>query len=275
MLKARNPFPKIWNVIKYDFQYSARTFIPVYAVLLILSILRGLFSKTLVSVQAAEGSYQVYSQSTGIASFVLGFFFFIFYVAAFVVTIIILTKRYKQSMLGDEAYLNHSLPVTIGEHLWGHFLIDLFWFICCNLLTLLAFYLAFRKDLSSDWSLDFMRRLKEEFLTNGSETGLTNPASKIILTSIIVLVLDSLYISFVFVINSIGHFFGRNKTPAIILAIVILVFTYSKFSGLIFNAVEPHNFTSFAWTYILFNLFFVAAFFTSSWAILKFRLNLE
>lgn len=275
MLKARNPFPKIWNVMKYDFQYSARTFLPVYAVLVVLAILRGIFSKTMVSIETAEGSYQMYSQSTGFASIALGFFFFVFYAAAFVVTIIILTKRYKQSMLGDEAYLNLSLPVTIGEHLWGHFLISLFWFICCNLLTVLAFFLAFHKDLSSPWFMDFSRRLSEEFITNGASQGLANPAGKIVMSILTMLSLNSLYITFVFAINSIGHLCGRNKTPGKILAIIVLIFIYSKCSGIIFNVLEPHNYISFSWMYICYNLFFTIAFFASSWAILKFRLNLE
>lgn len=275
MLKPRNPFPKIWNVMKYDFQYSARTFLPVYAVLVVLAVLRGIFSKSMVSVDTAQGSYQMYSQNTGFASLAIGFFFFIFYVAAFVVTIIILTKRYKQSMLGDEAYLNLTLPVTVGEHLWGHFLIDMFWFLCCNLLTVLAFYLAFRKDISSEWFGAFLGNVKSELISGEIDQNFAHPAGKIALSLLILLSLNSLYISFVFVINSIGHLCGRNKTPGKIVAIIVLVFIYSKFFSIIGHGVNPQNYVSFSWTFILYNLFFVAAFFTSSWSILKFRLNLE
>ena len=37
--------------------------------------------------------------------------------AIFVMTIIMIVQRYSNSLLGDEAYFNHVLPVTVSEHI--------------------------------------------------------------------------------------------------------------------------------------------------------------
>ncbi|MBR5646833.1 MAG: hypothetical protein IKX23_09360 [Treponema sp.] len=136
--KIRNPFPNIGKVIKYEFKHSARVLIPLYAVLLLLGLLTGLSInkknyESLVSQinQNGSGMYSADIANILLTTF-LAFAIFAFITAITIVTIVIIAGRFKRSMNGEEAYLNLSLPVTMGEHLWGKFIMYALWAVICQ-----------------------------------------------------------------------------------------------------------------------------------------------
>ena len=65
---------------------------------------------------------------------------FVLFIASFVVSIFIIEKRFQKGMLGDEAYLNLSLPVTMGEHVWGRALAAFVWALGYVLINLLYYF---------------------------------------------------------------------------------------------------------------------------------------
>ena len=126
--KFRNPFPAVGKVFKYEMISAGRIILPLYAILLVMSLIIGLF---IMDKNLEVDSIGLF----GTAKTIIVILTCILYVVLFVVTISIIEKRYKKSMLGDEAYLNMTLPVTVGEHLWGRYLADMVWGIAYGIIS--------------------------------------------------------------------------------------------------------------------------------------------
>ena len=136
----RNPFPKIGKVIKYDLKHSSKKLLPLYGVLLALGLLTGLCISPERTQQFFDG--EIVSEhvlnSRDFITVSLGIAYYVVACIAAVMTIIAIARRFKQSMLEDEAYLNLSLPVTMGEHLWGKFITGFIWMFACCIVTFVS-----------------------------------------------------------------------------------------------------------------------------------------
>ena len=81
--------------------------------------------------------------------------------AIFVMAVILIVQRYKNSLLGDEGYFAHTLPVTASEHIASKAVAALVWVLLSGvalMLTglLIAVFSGSIKDLFSlDWGLFF------------------------------------------------------------------------------------------------------------------------
>ena len=106
---------------------------------MLLGLLAGLF----ISPNQREAFY-----GSGSASYTMGsrdfitvslfIAYIVFSCVAFVMTIVAIERRFKQSMLEEEAYMNLSLPVTMGEHLWGKFITGFIWMFVCFIVTFIS-----------------------------------------------------------------------------------------------------------------------------------------
>lgn len=84
------------KLLKYELKASARTFLPLYLALIVVSIIAGISGKT-SSVLAV-----------GISGFVMGGLF----ISLFVATIMVIVQRFSKNLLQDEGYLMFTLPVS-------------------------------------------------------------------------------------------------------------------------------------------------------------------
>lgn len=237
MNEMRNPFPYIGKVMKYEFKHSYRVLLPLYGVLLVLGFLTGISSdpeacEKIIRMAGSNFSMQYESQiqglSIGMARGLCGIAFGVLVIASAVITVVILERRFKTSMLGDEAYLNLSLPVTIGEQLWGRFLADLIWIAGCVVVVMISFLLCFMRYFSAE---GFKEVFSEIINTVTNEDGI--PLGVLIIDSIVIFITGSaLVITFVFFINSITHFFRKNKGFVAFVSAIILMIIYGKIGSL-------------------------------------------
>ena len=58
--------------------------------------------------------------------------------AIFVMTIIMIVQRYSNSLLGDEAYFNHVLPVSVAEHIGNKAISATLWIFVTILVAMLT-----------------------------------------------------------------------------------------------------------------------------------------
>ena len=226
----RNPFPRIGKVIKYEFKHSARTLLPLYGVLLVLGLLTGLsvnrnkYDKLMSSMFNNESfSYSVQGQEAAadFISAMLALAVMALTIAVSVITIVGLARRFKQSMLGEEAYLNLSLPLTMGEQLWGRLIMDFLWLLCCGVVICLSFLLCFVKMNLPEIFAEIRRQIPEL-----NETLMQSNLSIAKVTSLFVLmgITAGLWIiSFIFVANAITHLFKNNKSLVKIVAVIALL----------------------------------------------------
>jgi len=267
--KFRNPFPWIGKVFKYEMKHSMRILLPVYAAVIAIALLSGILIAGKSALSGAEnqsnnfnftytlnGINGTLSEATGFAMFL----FFIIVIASAVVSIIILVKRFKNGLLGDEAYLNLSLPVTIGEHLWGrifHIYIWSFAYIITMIISLLL--ISF-----SSWK-DIFRNL------NSNELNALLGIMLFILFGSLALIL------FIFLINAIGHLAKKHRTLVKLISLIVILSITSRIMGGI-------NYAFFQQTKNSIGLFYLMSIFwailsviygTATYFILKLKLNLE
>ena len=245
----RNPFPKIGKVIKYDFKHSSRKLLPLYGALLVLGLLTGLFANPLnlhdydyeESSTGAAFHIDVDTDSAGLAAkkeilaVCLAIAFAVFSIVCIVMTITAIARRFKQSMLEDEAYLNLSLPVTMGEHLWGKFIIAFFWLFCCVVVNFLSGLLCFVRmglgDLFHEIS-GAIPEIQSELAAYSLSIG-----KCFWIMFMFCIAFAAFIITLIYIVNAISHLFKKNKGLVKFVTVVALFWI----NGWIFKLVPNYN----------------------------------
>lgn len=267
--KIRNPFPWIGKVFKYEMKHSMRILLPVYAAVIAIALLAGILTASKSALSGAEnqnnnfnftytlnGINGTLSEATGFAMFL----FIIIVIASAVVSIIILVKRFKNGLLGDEAYLNLSLPVTIGEHLWGrifHIYIWSFAYIITMIISLLLISFSSWKDIFSHFDSESFYGFFGIML--------------FILFGSLALIL------FIFLINAIGHLAKKHRTLVKLISLILILSITSRIIGGIDYAFFQKTNNSIGVFYLmsLFGAILSVIYGTATYFILKLKLNLE
>ena len=257
----RNPFPWIGKVFKYEMKHSVRILLPVYIAIIAIALITGLFIPLNNDGNLDFNfSYNI-DGNENVMNGLAGFFFLIYWViiiVAGVVTIGVISKRFKNGLLGDEAYLNLSLPVTIGEHLWGRILMIIVWGVISLAVMLISFIALCIKNLSvihfeADWIYIFFGIILFDLSW-----------------SLCILL-------FTYLVNAIGHISKKHRTMVKLIAIIVIIsFTSRLIGGITFNYLSnSDNSGSILYWNALFAVIISAIFGTATYFILKLKLNLE
>ena len=152
-------------------------------------------------------------------------------IVAFVMTIVAIARRFTQSMLEEEAYMNLSLPVTMGEHLWGKFITGFIWMFACCIVTFVSeLFCLIRLDLPR-----ILRTVFEELPELSAELSRYNLSiAKIFWLGVMVSVAVTCFIiTLIFVVNSFGLVIKSRRSFWKVLIIVGLFYI----NGWIFRLV--------------------------------------
>ena len=266
--KFRNPFPAVGKVFKYEMISGARVIFPLYAILMVMALIIGLFVMDKNLDFDAVGMF-------GTAKMIIVVLTCILYVVLFVVTISIIEKRYKKSMLGDEAYLNLSLPVTVGEHLWGRYLADMVWGIAYGLISLLSVAFMFIKG----WGQlpQVLQEIGRAIVEFKLQTG-HSLVALVLVMCLNVIVIYMLICIFSYMCNSVANLVEKKRTLLSIVIFAVSFLLYTNLAHFCFdNAFD--NAEEFAISYgmifALYNIAWSAVFSIITRVILNKSLNLE
>ena len=94
------------KLLKYEWKACARTCLPLYGVLILMSVISRILY---VIPKNASLAFMLPAISSMLYMCVM--------VATFVVTAVILIQRFYKNLLGSEGYLMFTLPVTVSQHL--------------------------------------------------------------------------------------------------------------------------------------------------------------
>lgn len=288
--KFRNPFPAIGKVIKYEFLHSSKKLLPLYLILLVLGLITGLSVNTnIINEFFTEGSHEVIINSTedleilkqllpGILVFALS----IFNTVVIVITIVTIARRFKNSMLGEEAYLNLSLPVTIGEHLWGRFIMSFLWIIACVIVLAASSALCFIKfDLRGFFSIQEVQEGMAELSDMLAKQNLSFGRLALMLTTNFA-VLSLYVIALIFAVNAIAHLVKKDRGIVKVVLIVLFVVLNAKVFS--FISMPELNSAIENWGYYFtrnmnitfwIQAAFTAVYFAVTYAVFQIKLNLE
>lgn len=136
------------KLLKYEIRITGRSLLPIYAALLVLSVLMTL-----------TDSWQMFlwdSAGDGVVDTVNSLIMFTYgclMSTVSIITVVLLVQRFYKNLLRDEGYLMHTLPVTTGQNLAAKLIAAVLWSAVSLLLT--VFSLMIISMNIQDWQLFF------------------------------------------------------------------------------------------------------------------------
>ena len=91
-----------------------------------------------------EGSISIFSDQSNILNAITGVFFllyFIYIIALFVMTSVFIVTNFYKTMVSNQGYLTHTLPVKTSTLINAKLLVAIFWEIMAGLLFILSIIL--------------------------------------------------------------------------------------------------------------------------------------
>ncbi|HIU31232.1 MAG TPA: hypothetical protein IAB66_03620 [Candidatus Caccousia avistercoris] len=120
------------KLMKYEFQATARYFLPMYLLLVVFAAL----TRLIMSIPLDINRFFV-----EIPTVVLTFGYVAIIVAIFVMTLVITVQRFYKNLLSDEGYLMFTLPVKISQHIWSKLIVAFVWTVASVLVTILSIFI--------------------------------------------------------------------------------------------------------------------------------------
>ena len=226
-MKFRNPFPSVLKVFKYEMISVGRMILPVYAVLVALSLIIGVFVMDSNLEIEPEGQF-------GFVKTIIIMLAVILFSVMVVILLSIIARRFKKSVLGDEAYLNFTLPVSVGEHLCGRYLANFVWCLSYALISIVSVLFVFIRG----WPK--APKAISEFLAKSAEFKLQNGFGfgYIFWNSLIHAVIFFMLICvFIYTTETLIHMLGKHRTLVAVLCFAGIFTIYHNIAQLIFKGM--------------------------------------
>ncbi|MEG0371013.1 MAG: ABC transporter permease [Clostridium sp.] len=254
------------KLLKYEFKATARTFIPLYIGIILVSLFNGLFlNPNDVELSNAK---------------VIGIIILVaLFIALVVITIVVTVQRFSKNLLGDEGYLMFTLPVSTKMLILSKTLIATLWSVLSGVVAIVSFgligTLMIGKVTEDILNLGEIISLIQ---TNLSPDQISNMAFTIFNISIFFILSYITFILTIYLAISIGqlNIFCKHKTATAFVVFIILNIIQSE----VLSLIGLDEFMTSTWhrTVIIGNLssivIGVILFFATSY-ILEKKINLE
>lgn len=258
------------KLLKYELKATARLFLPIFAILAILTP----FAKLMTHFENVSGPLKI------ISTLVLTGYIFAM-IATSLCSIVIIIIHFFKSMVSLEGYLTHTLPVSIHQLLVSKLIIAVFW----SILSFLGMFLSIFTLL---YSKDFVKELR--FLWDNFilllQSQDANYLALFIYFAILLFIAIIYYILGAFCSISLGQVISKNKVGGAIAGGIILYIAAQVVSSIVsmpfllsINSIDETNITAGMNTLlpmaIIINVVFCVAFYWITAYILNKKLNLE
>ena len=121
------------KLLKHEFRATGRTMLPVYAAVVVLAVLAN-FSIRVID-RSVHTLLTIFCGLI-IAAFIIGI------IAAGIMTVVMMIKRFYTNYLKDEGYLMHTLPVSVHELVWSKMIVSVVWFAATAVVICLVILLT-------------------------------------------------------------------------------------------------------------------------------------
>ncbi len=202
------------KLLKHEFRATGRTMLPLYGAVVALAVLANFSIRMLTG---NVGPLLTIFFGLIVAAFVICI------IAAAVMTLVLMIKRYYTNYLKDEGYLMHTLPVSVHELVWSKMLVSVVWFaatfVVIGLVMLLTALIQTGTSLAQFFAgFPSWAEIRAVLASEGIRMGdLWLIALELLLAAIV----SGLYTCLHFyAAMSLGHMFAKDK---ILLSIVFFV----------------------------------------------------
>lgn len=127
------------KLLKQEIKATARTFLPIYFALLILTVVA-----KLLFVGGVPDYFEGVQVSNPVVNILIGVtmtLYFILLVGLSVMTMVVIVQRFYKNFFTDEGYLMFTLPVRIWQQILSKLLVGLIWTVICGLTIMLSVFI--------------------------------------------------------------------------------------------------------------------------------------
>ena len=221
------------KLLKHEFKATARTMLPMFGVVLLLSLLANL------------SFAQIADAENGALDILFGLFIFAFFLGLFtmgVMAMVVMIQRFYKNVLGDEGYLTLTLPVNVHEIVWSKLIVSFVWFLATGLIAMAAVFIAVFTLTYTELGEMFqnMPSFGEMMRMFFEETGVTPlQLTGAIAQFAAMIILSSLTGCLHFyAAMALGHSFSNNKVLLSVVFFIAISFVFSFVSSLLGIFVE-------------------------------------
>lgn len=155
------------KLLKYEFKATGRTLLPVYAVLIVMSLL----VKFTTMDNTVSYTYSLSDSLLGIIQAVIVLAYGCIIGMVCVVTVLLLIQRFYKNLLRDEGYLMHTLPVKPWQNIMAKLVPAVLWSLLSLFMAVISVMIIGMDP--ADWAMffsefgDVLRQLFNEFGIHG------------------------------------------------------------------------------------------------------------
>lgn len=190
------------KLLKYEIKATARSFLPLYAAIIVLALVNKIFL--------------IFQLDYGI---VFGFLaLFGLFIALAIVTFVLTVTRFYKNLLSSEGYLMFTLPVQTDQLIWSKLLTAVLWMFVSCIIGVLAFILMTWQSTIS-WQ-DIFNVIRE-----GLQLVAKEELTGVIIQFAIAVVLSCLgSVLMIYACLAIGQLppFSNNRIAAAVVAFILL-----------------------------------------------------
>lgn len=275
------------QMFKYEFISTARNLVPMYSLLPVLALAVGIFFRnTILKVILSSTNKSEVAVSSIFSGTLIWTLCYMFFLIAGIYTISTLSRRFCKSMLGNEAYLNLTLPLTVTEHLIARVFAATVWLLVLSvtaIISIAAFFLSFIDKLIFLINEERLRLPTPAQINDFFCESFGCPAVVFIITAFLFAIAGTmLLVMFIYMVNCIGHLAKKHRKILQFITVIICITIVNISGSMIFrifaiNLIHSLNLSVMIlmWISILASLVYAAICGAVCYLILRFRLNLE
>ena len=223
------------KLMKYEFRATARLFLPMYLLLIVLAGINRLFLELSDNqmFHLFEGN-RVLEELLNVMTFSVTMLYVLGVLALFILTFVIFIYRFYRNLLGDEGYLMMTLPVTANQNLWAKLHTSVIWSVASFVVCILSLCILLLSPSDMDWIVQIVPNFFQEFLRIDSTMMFHLICYGI---EFVILMIASLYanVIFYYACLAIGHRLSRkHRLLSAIGAYLILSFILQIVSTILF-----------------------------------------
>jgi len=208
------------KLIKYEFKSTAKWFLVMYAALIIITI----FNKLTIILNNNNNPIIDLATVLLTLTYVLTIF------SSYVITIVLIIARFYKTMVTDEGYLTHTLPVKTISHVNSKLIVSIIWFIL-SVLVMIASIMILG---AGDGLMAFFNAIGDLF-SSAAKDGFLGDLITTLLIVIFVLLVTLIYnILSYYCAIALGSLFTKHKLAGAIGMYFVIYFIMQIF-GLIFS----------------------------------------
>lgn len=221
------------KLLKHEFKATARTMLPMFGVVVLLSVLANL------------GFAQIADAENGALDILFGLFIFAFFLGLFtmgVMAMVVMIQRFYKNVLGDEGYLTLTLPVNVHEIVWSKLIVSFVWFLATGLIAMAAVFIAVFTLTYTELGEMFQNmpsfgEMLRLFFEKTSITPLQLTGAIAQFAAMIILSSLTTCLHF-YAAMALGHSFSNNKVLLSVVFFIAISFVFSFVSSLLGIFVE-------------------------------------